>query len=285
MNAKHLTSIIIGAGCILMACAATSATSSKSTAATAAKEAAPSTPMASLAASNSNGYLADSALPNSAILSPPAPASGSAEKALDDEISRAALALNGSPRWELATRDAVLAFPALAQTFSCALNIPMDDSRTPKLMALLKRAWIDAARVTQSAKQLYQRPRPFMENGKPTCTPNQEEALRHNGSYPSGHAAIGWSLGLILSEVSPGQTDALIARGRAFAQSRVVCNVHWQSDVREGQMMGSAVVARLNAEPAFRSDVEAAQIEVAALRSQGLPANANCEAEAQALKK
>jgi acid phosphatase (class A) len=50
-------------------------------------------------------------------------------------------------------------------------------------------------------------------------------------------------------------------------------------------MMGSAVVARLNAEPAFRSDVEAAQIEVAALRSQGLPANANCEAEAQALKK
>jgi len=64
----------------------------------------------------------------------------------------------------------------------------------------------------------------------------------------------------------------------------LVCNVHWQSDVLEGQMVAAAVVARLHAESAFRSDVEAARIEIAALHSKGEKSDRNCEAEAQALK-
>ena len=119
---------------------------------------------------------------------------------------------------------------------------------------------------TYPTKMKYQRPRPFMENGKPTCTPDQEDVLRKDGSYPSGHSAIGFGTGLILAEVVPDRAAQLVARGRAFGDSRRICNVHWLSDVEEGRVVASAVMARLNAEPAFAADLAAARAEVAAAR-------------------
>jgi acid phosphatase (class A) len=104
-----------------------------------------------------------------------------------------------------------------------------------------------------------------------------------DGSYPSGHTAIGWAWALILSEIAPEQTDAILARGRTFGQSRVICNVHRQSDVIEGRFMGSAVVSRLHAEPAFRAAIETAKAELAAVRAMGLKPQRDCEAEAEAL--
>jgi acid phosphatase (class A) len=178
----------------------------------------------------------------------------------------------------------VLTFPDLAKSFACALNLPVSEERTPKLIRLLRRTVVDAGRATGEAKQLYARTRPFVVNGKPTCTPDRESGLRRDGSYPSGHSSIGWALGLVLSEVAPERTDALVARGREFGQSRLVCNVHWQSDVQEGRVVASAVVARLNAEAAFRDDVAAARAELDALRSQALTADGDCAAEAQAIK-
>ena len=83
--------------------------------------------------------------------------------------------------------------------------------------------------------------------------------LKDNGSYPSGHAAVGWAWALILSEIAPARNDAILARGRAFGQSRVICNVHWQSDVIEGRFIGAAVVARLHADPEFRTELKSAK--------------------------
>ena len=105
-----------------------------------------------------------------------------------------------------------------------------------------------------------------MRNNEPICTPDDEEGLRKDGSYPSGHTAIGWAWALILCEVVPENTDAILARGREFGQSRVVCNVHWQSDVDEGRIMGAAAVARLHADESFRRELEEAKREVAGIR-------------------
>jgi acid phosphatase (class A) len=230
------------------------------------------------------GYLTSAQVPSSAALVPPPPVAGSAAMARDEEANRNILSLNGSPRWQMAMNDAVLTFPTVAQTFSCALNLPVSDAQTPKLMALLRKTLIDTGRATSEAKRLYQRARPFTVNGKPTCTPNSEEGLRRDGSYPSGHTSIGWAFGLVLSEVAPEQANAVLARGRAFGQSRMVCNVHWQSDVEQGQMVGAAVVARLHAEPAFRADVAAAQAEVAALRLKGEKSSGACDVESETMK-
>ena len=199
------------------------------------------------------GYLQPEALPNSLALIPPPPAKGSAALALDEEASRKSLALCGTPRWNLAADDANLMFPQAAGTFSCALGVPITEQDTPHLYMLLRRTLADAGLSTYTAKNQYQRRRPFMVNKEPTCTPDEEEHLMKDGSYPSGHTAIGWAWALILCEIAPERADAILARGRAFGQSRVICNVHWHSDVVEGRFMGAAAVARLHADPAFRA--------------------------------
>ena len=68
-------------------------------------------------------------------------------------------------------------------------------------------------------------------------------------------------------ELFPENADALLKRGWEFGQSRIVCNVHWQSDANQGRIMGAAAVARLHADPGFLEDLEAAKKEIALLRS------------------
>jgi acid phosphatase (class A) len=226
------------------------------------------------------GYLSSNALPNSLALIPPPPAPGTAALALDEERSRTSLKLRGTPRWTLAAEDADLMFPHAAGTFTCALTAPITELDTPHLYVLLRRSLTDAGLSTYTAKIHYNRARPFAINKEPTCTPGDETYLRSDGSYPSGHTAIGWAWALILTEVAPDQTDAILARGRAFGQSREVCNVHWESDVIEGRFIGAAAVGRLHADSSFLADLAAAKTELAAVRAKGFKPNRDCDAEA-----
>jgi len=77
---------------------------------------------------------------------------------------------------------------------------------------------MDAGLSTYSAKQMYERPRPFLVNGEPICTPDKVESLKESGSYPSGHTAIGLAWALILAEIAPEHVNEIIARGRAFGE-------------------------------------------------------------------
>jgi acid phosphatase (class A) len=227
------------------------------------------------------GYLAKPL--DSAALLPRPPADGSAAQALDVEIDFADFALAGTDRWKLAAVDADLTFPHAAGAFSCALNAPVTPQDAPRLYRMLQRVMADAGASTRTAKDRYRRPRPFMLNHAPTCFPAADNALRSSGSYPSGHSAIGWAWAFALAEASPDQSEAILARGRAFGESRLVCNVHWDSDVVEGRFLGAATVARLHAEPEFVADLAAAKSELAAARAKGLPPQSDCKFEAAAL--
>ena len=231
------------------------------------------------------GYLPAKALPNSLVLLPPPPASGSAAFALDEDVSRRKLALYNTPRWLLAGSDADLSFPHAAGTFSCALNAPITEEDTPHLYMLLRRTLTDAGLSTYAAKNHYRRTRPFVLNKGPVCPADEKIKawLEKDGSYPSGHTATGWAWALILSEISPGDADAILSRGRAFGESRNVCNAHWHSDVVQGYLVGAGTVSRLHADPAFRADLEAAKAELAAVRAKGLKPTRDCKAEAGAL--
>jgi len=231
------------------------------------------------------GYLQSEEHPDSLALIPPPPAAGSAAFALDEEVSRKSIELRGTPRWDLAAEDADLSFPKAAGTFSCALGIPITEKDTPHLYMLLRRTLADAGLSTYAAKDTYQRKRPFMKNNEPTCTPDEEEGLRKDGSYPSGHTAIGWAWALILTEIAPERADAILARGRAFGESRNVCNVHWHSDVVEGRFIGAAAVARLHADPAFQFEIKAAKAEFATIRTKGLKPTRDCEIESSTFAK
>jgi len=75
----------------------------------------------------------------------------------------------------------------------------------------------------------------------------------------------------------------VLARGLAFGHSRVVCGVHWQSDVEAGRVIGASVVSRLHADPVFAAQLAGARAEIAAARAAGSKSPLDCAADAQAL--
>ena len=213
----------------------------------------------------------------------PAPAPGSPRQVMDEEIAKKMLTLRGTPRWTLATQDAHLRFPDAANTFACALGMPITEADTPELYMLLRRSLADLGLAASSAKNAYQRKRPFMVNEQPICTPEEAEALRENGSYPSGHTAIGWGWALILSELVPDRAEALLNRGRAYGESRNVCNVHWRSDVDAGRLVGAAAVARLHTNEDFLTAMTAAREEISNLKAKIPVPELDCALEGQVL--
>ncbi len=231
-----------------------------------------------------NGYLDRKLLPDSLALLPPPPADGSPRAAADLETHRATRALRDTPRWRLAAQDAELRFPAAARTFQCALDAPISAERTPHLNMVLRRTLADAGLSTYRAKDHYGRTRPYVALKESTCSPAEEPRLVKDGSYPSGHAALGWAWSLVLASIAPERADTLLQRGYAYGQSRVICGVHWQSDVDAGRTMGAAAFARLQSDPTYAAQLALAKQELAALRAQGARASGDCAAEAAALK-
>jgi len=230
------------------------------------------------------GYLTPEALPHALSLVPPPPEPDSAAFAWEQAVNQNMLALRGTPRWDLATLDNDLSFPTAAGTFSCALDMPITEQDTPYLYQLLRRTLPDAGLATYSAKDHYQRTRPFVVNGQPICAEGQEERLASDGSYPSGHTAIGWAWALILSELAPERGDAIAQRGLAFGDSRMVCNVHWPMDVIQGQIVAAATVARMQANATFREDMAGAAREIEQFSGKGMGTNRDCAVEAAALQ-
>ena len=230
------------------------------------------------------GYLPTSSLPDSLALLPPPPEAGSAAYQRDMEASKAMTGAPDSLRWQRAMSDADLHFPHGARVFACASGVTPDPETTPVLYRLLQRSLLDVGLSTYRAKNHYRRVRPFVLHGNASCSPGDEAMLRGDGSYPSGHAAVGWGWALLMTEIDPGNADAILKRGHDFGQSRMVCNVHWQSDVEAGRLVAAAAVARLHADPVFLADLQTAKAELAAAREAGHAAPADCAAEGESLR-
>lgn len=235
-------------------------------------------------ASIGQGYLEPADLPDAMQFTPPSPVRGSLSEKRDISASKEALKHHGKARWDLATSDADLFSPKATGVFSCAAGFEISSEATPKLDALLRKTLPTLGLSTSVVKRKYQRKRPFLTNGKPQCTPDFDTLLRQDGSYPSGHAAVGYGWSLILAGLVPERAAQLIARGRAFADSRRYCNVHWLSDTEEGMAIGAAVVARLQANPAFQADLASARQELAQESVKARKPTPDCAAEAMALQ-
>jgi acid phosphatase (class A) len=90
------------------------------------------------------------------------------------------------------------------------------------------------------------------------------------GSYPSGHAMFGCMTAVLLGVMVPEQRTALLERGSAYAQNRVVGGVHYPTDVEAGCTGGKIVAAVLLQSPVFQDDFATARDETR--RALGLPA-------------
>ena len=87
----------------------------------------------------------------------------------------------------------------------------------------------------------------------------------------------------MLTQAAPQNMDALLQRGYAFGQSRVICGAHWQSDVDAGRVIGAAAVARLHSDQTFKAQLALARDEIAQAQARGSKPTVDCTAEAAAL--
>lgn len=225
------------------------------------------------------GYLTPETTPDVSTILPPPPPEGGPRQKIDLDIYQSLRQLQGTPRWTLATNDVSYAMPDLLRDFSCSAGATLTPENAPKTMMLLRRVLRDSGIVSNGAKAIFQRKRPYLFVDGPTCV-EKSEALSKTPDYPSGHATLSWASGLVLAELMPDRSTPLMTRARAYGESRMVCGVHTLSAVEAGRSTGAATVAAEHGLPEFRADLEGARVELAGLRQTAAkPDPAACQAE------
>lgn len=207
-------------------------------------------------------FLQSDQVANSLKLLPPPPQPGSAQFDYDEAQYKWGKMQRITPRGKQAFEDSKLSGEALSNAFSEAFGLKISKENTPEIYKLIVRMREDAGDLaTRDAKGHYMRMRPFLFFNEKSLTPNDEQYLAGNGSYPSGHTSIGWATALVLAEINVDRQDEILKRGFEFGQSRVICGVHYQSDVDAGRVVASSVVARLHACPEFAAQLAKAKKE------------------------
>ena len=94
------------------------------------------------------------------------------------------------------------------------------------------------------------RTRPFVQMNDAIWAQYDDDNLRNNSSYPSGHSALGWYTALSFAEMWPELQDTILIVG-----------YHWASDIEATRLLSTGLFARLNADPAFQVLVTNARAE------------------------
>ncbi|MBQ7210137.1 MAG: phosphatase PAP2 family protein [Paludibacteraceae bacterium] len=169
--------------------------------------------------------------------------------------------MRNTPRGEKARLDAEYSLERMSKIFSPIIGMEISQDNTPQLWKLLQNTIATAECVNDNAKTTYMRKRPYMVFNEPTLVPEDEEELRKNGSYPSGHTLLGWTTALVLVEIDPDVANEIIKEGYEYGQSRVIAGYHWQSDVDMARLAASAAFARIQTSRAYQKQLRKAQRE------------------------
>jgi acid phosphatase (class A) len=230
-----------------------------------------------IASAGPAGYLDPGAFDIMQVL-PPAPVRGDGRYQADRRIFRATRRFAGSARWDMATRDVSQKSADMLRDFSCAIGVALEPSNAPLTAALVQRAALDTAAQKNKAKDFYKRSRPYKIDRGAVCQPRAE--LDNSYDYPSGHTTSGWTWALILAELAPDRATRILARGRAYGQSRMICGAHNESAVEAGWLTADATMAVVRTRPAYQADAAAARAEIEQLRhNPAAPRPSACETE------
>ena len=184
---------------------------------------------------------------------PAPPVAGGLVDSADMAEVRQLQSLENSARWAQAIQDNSFDVykiygPIIGDGFTAA--------NRPEILALMAYAGRRLSMASSESKRQFARPRPFIAaTDLRIClaTPPSEF------SFPSGHSGWGWLSAQILARVEPAHASAILARGRDYGYSRVVCAVHYQSDLEAGRYLADAVLAQLDSDPEYQRLLAAAK--------------------------
>ena len=218
--------------------------------------------IAIIAYGQSNHYLTKEEAPHDTVFMGPPPAFGSLLFEQDFHMYQYGKTLRKTERGKQAVKDANTSTDNILEVFSEAFGMELSKEKTPEIYALINRMKEDAGSyATRCTKNFYKRTRPYALYDEPTAVPEAEEGLRNNGSYVSGHSAIGTSVAMVLATINPERQDQLFKRGLDFGESRWIVGFHHYSDVKAGQMVGALVLPALLNNEEFRTQLFKARAE------------------------
>jgi len=136
-----------------------------------------------------------------------------------------------------------------------------DLSGSPQTFKLLTLVGDEEEDDTKGAKAYFHRDRPYAaEPAIKTCTPVKPGKAAN--SYPSGHATRAFSMGVVLASLVPARSQEILARAAQYAEHRLICGVHYRSDIVAGQQFGTVLALKLMQKPEFQALMTAAQAEL-----------------------
>ena len=234
------------------------------------------------ATSPTKGYLSGSLIQALADAIPPPPAAGSSTYLADKARSARFTALEDSDRWLLATAHAELRPPLALRHFNCALGVRLGSATTPNLNRLMQRLFEDSDAAAEVVKARGLRPRPVGDDPQRRPCQRVSDAGRRGASYPSGSSAVATVYGEAFAALEPQRAAEARRIAHDIGLSRLVCGMHYPSDVAAGEVLGKAVFDTAAAMPGFNDDLAAARADLAAARAAGLT-GPGCASERLAL--
>jgi acid phosphatase (class A) len=189
------------------------------------------------------------------ILPPPPPANSLQARAERTELeaierTRSSAAIDAA-KHDSATKDALIFGEAIGRGFRL--------DRLPQTALLMSMVRSTEKAVADRAKVHFRRPRPWIANPAIAACSRDDDAL---SSYPSGHATMAFSMGAVLGRLVPDRAAEIMARAAAYGESRLVCEVHYRSDVTAGEALGLMVAERLMAKRSFIRQFQLARAEL-----------------------
>ena len=123
----------------------------------------------------------------------------------------------------------------------------------------------DAEIIAGRSKAWFARPRPYAVDPSIVGCPYRASKPVLT-SYPSGHAANGFSYGFVLAALMPEHSTEILRRARDYADQRLVCGHHYRSDVDASAILASEFARDASSNPEFVRRLNAVRAE---LRSAG----------------
>jgi acid phosphatase (class A) len=134
----------------------------------------------------------------------------------------------------------------------------------PLTAALSQHVHSDEGVIVNPAKRYFHRTRPYQAD--PTIKPVCRVSPRSNDyAYPSGHSTTGYLEALVLTLLIPEKRDAILARADEYAHNRLVCGVHYPSDIVASKYVAYAAIGLMLNNPQFRKELEEAKGEISRL--------------------
>jgi acid phosphatase (class A) len=187
---------------------------------------------------------------------PPPPAEGSPDAKAEMKEVNDIIARSSAGDIAAAARDDADENPDI---FNGAIGF--DVKTRPETFKLLTMVAKEAEDDTKAAKSFFHRKRPWViDPAVKTCT--LEKLNQIPKSYPSGHATLAFSLAPVLTYLLPEKSQVILARASEYAQHRLVCGMHFRSDIVASQQYGTILALRLMETPAFRTQMQASQKEL-----------------------